>query len=183
MVGVLFALGCGADSQAEATVSPDQADGYAYATAQSRGEAKAKTVRTSEPRDGRASGSESSTSVYVDPSLAAACGWKKPELYFELDSSKVRDQGENKLDELTQCLNGPLLQLEQVQVVGHTDPQGSERYNEDLARDRARSVAVALEAHGLSSNRIWTLSKGESEASKDPADWPTDRRVEIRLRP
>jgi outer membrane protein OmpA-like peptidoglycan-associated protein len=71
---------------------------------------------------------------------------------------------------------------QRVIIEGHTDSQGPADYNENLSRARANAVANALQAQGVSRDRIETHGFGESQpiASNDTAAGrQQNRRVEI----
>lgn len=69
-----------------------------------------------------------------------------------------------------------------IRIEGHTDSVGTEEYNAALSERRARAVADAIVARGVSGARIAALGRGESlpVASNDtPAGRQQNRRVEI----
>jgi outer membrane protein OmpA-like peptidoglycan-associated protein len=73
-----------------------------------------------------------------------------------------------------------------VHVLGHTDDQGSNSFNQQLSERRAKAVASALTAAGVDASRIRTEGRGESDpdASNATADGRSrNRRVEIFLKP
>lgn len=69
-----------------------------------------------------------------------------------------------------------------VVVNGHTDTTGSARYNMELSKKRADSVAEALAAAGISKEAIRAFGFGETDPkvkTKDGVPEPKNRRVEI----
>lgn len=73
-----------------------------------------------------------------------------------------------------------------IDVVGHTDADGSDDYNYDLSRRRAASVARYLSAQRLDPNRFSVEGRGEQEpiASNNTASGKAqNRRVEITILP
>lgn len=73
-----------------------------------------------------------------------------------------------------------------VYIVGHTDNQGSDSFNQQLSERRATAVAGALTAAGVDPSRVRTEGRGESqpESSNATAEGRSDnRRVEIYLKP
>jgi outer membrane protein OmpA-like peptidoglycan-associated protein len=73
-----------------------------------------------------------------------------------------------------------------IDVVGHTDGDGSEDYNYDLSRRRAASVSRYLSAQRLDPNRFSVEGRGEQEpiASNNTAVGKAqNRRVEITILP
>ncbi len=69
-----------------------------------------------------------------------------------------------------------------VEIVGHTDSNGSEAYNQTLSEQRAQSVADYLISQGVESSRISSSGEGEMnpKASNDtPEGRMENRRVEV----
>lgn len=55
-----------------------------------------------------------------------------------------------------------------LQIVGHTDNQGEENYNQSLSEKRAASVRRLLtEEFGIGAARLQFIGKGETEAVDD----------------
>jgi outer membrane protein OmpA-like peptidoglycan-associated protein len=73
-----------------------------------------------------------------------------------------------------------------VYVIGHTDNQGSNSYNQQLSERRANAVASALLAAGVDASRVYAEGRGElqPETNNTTADGRSqNRRVEIYLKP
>ncbi len=73
-----------------------------------------------------------------------------------------------------------------VHVIGHTDNQGSDSFNQQLSERRATAVASALTGAGVDPSRVRTEGRGEAqpEASNTTvAGRSQNRRVEIYLKP
>lgn len=73
-----------------------------------------------------------------------------------------------------------------VHIIGHTDSQGSDSFNQQLSERRATAVTSALTGAGVDASRVRTEGRGESqpEASNATADGRSqNRRVEIYLKP
>ncbi|MBN1998688.1 OmpA family protein [candidate division KSB1 bacterium] len=69
-----------------------------------------------------------------------------------------------------------------VEISGHTDSQGSDKYNQALSLRRAQAVKNWLVQKGIAGNRMKTVGKGEKEpvASNDTAEGRTEnRRIEF----
>ncbi|MDA1108012.1 MAG: OmpA family protein [Proteobacteria bacterium] len=82
--------------------------------------------------------------------------------YFDFDKAILKPEGKAKLDEfVTKMKEHPEVDL--LLVTGHTDRIGSTSYNMKLSQRRADAVKSYLEQQGVSSNRIETAAKGESE--------------------
>ena len=73
-----------------------------------------------------------------------------------------------------------------VQVIGHTDSDGSAAYNQDLSERRARSVASVIQSTGVSGARIVPIGRGESQpiaTNQTAAGKQQNRRVEVVITP
>ncbi|MFC1233693.1 OmpA family protein [Vibrio sp. F74] len=55
----------------------------------------------------------------------------------------------------------------QLFIIGHTDSQGSESYNDQISLQRAQSVASYFENNGIAASRIQVEGRGESEPVAD----------------
>ena len=103
-------------------------------------------------------------------------------LLFPYDSDALTPAARTNLTNLAQNMgkfpNTDLL------IVGHTDSNGSDQYNQSLSERRARAAASYLISQGVSSGRIRTMGLGETEpkASNDTADGQAqNRRVEVAI--
>lgn len=89
------------------------------------------------------------------------------DIYFEYDSSLVREDAHEKIRQSAEALKSdPTLQVE---VEGHCDKRGTSEYNLALGAQRARSVQNLLLQYGVQANQISTVSYGE-EIPIDPTD-------------
>ena len=69
-----------------------------------------------------------------------------------------------------------------LHLIGHTDDVGSDEYNMDLSRMRARSVAEYLKERGVDGNRIRTEGRGKRQPltyGQSDAERRKNRRVEF----
>ncbi len=82
--------------------------------------------------------------------------------YFDFDKAILKPEGQSKLDEFVVKMNEHT-EVDVLLVTGHTDRIGSEAYNMDLSQRRADAVKNYLVNKGVSSSRIETAAKGESE--------------------
>jgi iron complex outermembrane receptor protein len=105
------------------------------------------------------------------------------QLYFELNSAKLKVESDPALDLMARILkDDPKLM---VDIEGHTDNTGSSAYNLKLSRDRAASVKAGLVQRGVEDNRIDSKGFGESQpvAENKTADGRAqNRRVVVKLR-
>lgn len=152
----------------------------------SRADSAART-RDPEPAAPAASSGERAftvTGVRVDPELRTACGLAEVETYFQYDSTALEPAPDTALYRLAHCLSEGQARGRHVRVIGHTDPTGSDRYNDELGKSRAQAVREYLVLHGVAHEQIEMLSMGEAGADeKSPAEWSFDRRVDIHLAP
>lgn len=117
--------------------------------------------------------------VYVAEPVRKECSGSVP--FFEFDSSATREGDQPSMKTLADCmLTGPL-KGKNIKLIGHTDPRGTDEYNDKLGRERAEKVKAYLVTHGVDAARVQVESAGEKEASDAPEQWPKDRRVQIKL--
>jgi outer membrane protein OmpA-like peptidoglycan-associated protein len=103
-------------------------------------------------------------------------------LLYDFDSDVVRSDAAHNLGSLAASLekypNTDLL------IVGHTDAVGTSEYNLGLSQRRASAAANYLASQGVSSARLRSLGRGETEplATNDTeAGRQLNRRVEIAI--
>jgi outer membrane protein OmpA-like peptidoglycan-associated protein len=82
-------------------------------------------------------------------------------VYFEPAESILKEEFKNYLKKIIQVVNGHTdLRLK---VIGHTDWDGSDSYNEKLSLKRAETIIHFLESNGLERDRIEYEFKGEKK--------------------
>lgn len=101
-------------------------------------------------------------------------------VHFELDSERLSSEAQSLLRQKADILsaNSDL----RIRVEGHADERGSTEYNLALGQRRAESVRSFLEGHGVSSDRITTLSYGKErplETGSNERAWDMNRRGEF----
>jgi peptidoglycan-associated lipoprotein len=101
-------------------------------------------------------------------------------VYFEYDSSLLTPEGQV----IAEAHANYLLSNPGVSLVleGHADERGTREYNLALGEDRAKSVAQFMQAIGVQSGRIRSISYGEERPvalGHDESAWGLNRRVEI----
>lgn len=118
----------------------------------------------------------------IDPTFGERCGPEAlPSPMFPYDSANPTPEAEARLEQLARCLTEGPLAGARVQLIGRADPLGDGAYNMQLGRARARSVASLLIERGVAPERVDVLSRGERASSGRPAEWPTDRRVDVHV--
>jgi OOP family OmpA-OmpF porin len=102
---------------------------------------------------------------------------------FAFDSDELTPQARSILDELVAQIS--LGSLQSIEIVGHTDNIGAERYNEALSKKRAASVANYLISKGIPYDKIVQQGIGELNPiapNNDRIGRAKNRRVEVRIR-
>ncbi|MGB9989103.1 OmpA family protein [Pseudoduganella rhizocola] len=80
---------------------------------------------------------------------------------FEFDSAKL-NPNQPKLDEIARVLNENT-SINDINITGHADRIGSDKYNQKLSERRAESVKAYLVGKGVSADRLKAEGKGESQ--------------------
>ncbi|MGF1740270.1 OmpA family protein [Vibrio profundum] len=101
---------------------------------------------------------------------------------FAFNSAEINPKYMGHLASAAQLLKDN--QTLRLSVTGHTDSVGKEKYNQELALNRAKQVKRYLSIFGVQPNRIATHSVGESLPlfeGKSKATQLTNRRVSIEI--
>ena len=103
-------------------------------------------------------------------------------LLFDFDSDVIRPTAASNLRNLAQSLsrygNSSLL------IVGHTDSQGEDAYNQSLSYRRANAASAYLQSQGVPSSRINISGRGEMEpkaSNSTESGRQQNRRVEVAI--
>lgn len=119
----------------------------------------------------------------IGPGKGGASDWILPYIYFDLNKYNIRPDAVPTLNQVAEIMNR-YTKLE-VEVVGHTDTQGSEASNMKLSENRAKSSISYLTGKGVSENRMKLIYKGESETiiknATTDAQHQINRRVEFHI--
>lgn len=104
------------------------------------------------------------------------------QMMFRTGDDRLSEFDRERVAMLVEYLNrNPELK---VRLDGHADQRGTDEYNNLLAKYRAQSVADALVARGIDTNRIETYSHGSSlstSANGDYEGYALERRVNIEV--
>lgn len=105
------------------------------------------------------------------------------DMKFEFDSDKLKNESKPILDKVYKMLqaDGDL----RIQINGHTDSIGTDKYNQDLSERRAKSAANYLVNKGISRYRITCTGYGEDypiDTNATEKGRARNRRVEIEFR-
>lgn len=88
---------------------------------------------------------------------------------FAFDRYAQKDllpKGRATLDKLVETLNSGYVQIDKIELVGHTDRLGSTSYNQQLGLNRAKTVKAYLSDRGLKAP-IGVASMGETQPVTD----------------
>jgi outer membrane protein OmpA-like peptidoglycan-associated protein len=123
-----------------------------------------------------------STAVAMPPSLSVPArmdaGFAPPEkLYFAVGSDALPADSNDVLSRVAESARAQY--GVSVLIAGFHDASGNAEFNADLAKRRALAVRHALEAYGVSPER---LVMNRPELTSGGADEKEARRVELRLR-
>lgn len=101
-------------------------------------------------------------------------------ILFDFDQSTLKPSARSNIESLTTSLkNNPETN---ILIVGHTDATGTDAYNYRLSERRAAAVKAYTQSQGISSSRLTTEGRGETEAIADnttDSGRAQNRRVEI----
>ena len=101
-------------------------------------------------------------------------------LYFELDSSQVKNEDRNIISVHAEFLaTHPEIT---IVLEGHADERGSREYNIALGEKRAKAVKQLMTLQGVAESQLQVISFGEERPvalGHDASAWNLNRRVEI----
>lgn len=103
-------------------------------------------------------------------------------ILFDFDSAALRSEARANLRDFAESLED--YENTEVLIVGHTDAVGDADYNYDLSQRRAQAAAQYLRSLGVSSARVETTGRGETEpVATNDTDYgrQQNRRVEVAI--
>ncbi len=103
-------------------------------------------------------------------------------IFFDFDKSILKPESFPELNRIVVLMNERSGM--QVEITGHTDPIGTETYNQGLSERRAKAVTAYLVKKGIASERITTTFFGESQLidkSNTKEGNRKNRRVEFKI--
>ncbi len=101
---------------------------------------------------------------------------------FDYNSAKLNNDTDEELKKLLKFLKTH--SGTHIEILGHTDDQGNNEYNQRLSLSRAKAVVQYLIDEGIKSNRMTSFGYGKSTPlikSADENARKINRRVEVRL--
>jgi outer membrane protein OmpA-like peptidoglycan-associated protein len=120
-------------------------------------------------------------SVGPQAQTGAAKPWSTfRDFLFDFDKSEIRpNETKHVADIAAYMKQNPAVN---VGIDGHTDPRGTDAFNQGLSERRVNAISEALVNAGVPASRIKTGAFGESQpkcsAPTEPC-WQSDRRVEV----
>lgn len=122
------------------------------------------------------------TQVVVETPAETSTRWVLVGVNFDFNSAHLKSEAYPILLHAIQVLlRNPNMRVE---IQGHTDSIGSERYNQTLSERRARTVMNYLVARGISANRLQIMGFGETKPIADngtPVGREMNRRIEFKI--
>lgn len=112
---------------------------------------------------------------------SAATPWSSfRDFLFDFDKSAIRSNETSHVSDIAAYMKqNPTAR---VGIDGHTDPRGTDAFNQGLSERRVNNIRDALVTAGVATGRINTGAFGESQPkcneSTEPC-WQRDRRVEV----
>jgi outer membrane protein OmpA-like peptidoglycan-associated protein len=113
--------------------------------------------------------------------VVAAKQWSSfRDFQFDFDMSAIRSNETSHVSDIAAYMKqNPTAR---VGIDGHTDPRGTDAFNQGLSERRVNAIRDALVTAGVSDNKIHTGAFGESQLKcneSTEACWQLDRRVEV----
>lgn len=106
-----------------------------------------------------------------------------PDVTFEFDKAILLPESFPSLNQLVEILS---TQKDlNIEVLGHTDDNGEASYNLTLSNNRAQAVVAYLVKHGISTERLSFVGKGETEPlvpNDSEANRSKNRRVAFKIK-
>lgn len=105
----------------------------------------------------------------------------KEKIQFDVDKATIKPESHSLLNEIVSVIKENK-QIRRLSIEGHTDSDGSDRYNQKLSDNRSASVKKYLVDHGIDEGMLDSKGHGESKpiASNDTEEGKEkNRRVEF----
>jgi peptidoglycan-associated lipoprotein len=125
--------------------------------------------------------------VTVSDDLAKQCelhlASQKDAPKFDYDQAELLPDDRKVLEQIAECVTRGPLHGKSVELVGRSDPRGTDEYNLGLGTRRAETVSNYLQRLGVPPRQLTATTRGDLDAlGKDEIGWRDDRRVDLQLR-
>ncbi|MGV8079928.1 MAG: OmpA family protein [Syntrophales bacterium] len=190
-LALLFVVGCATapapKSYAVLMENPDGTSGK-IAVSGAKGEVLLDKPRTGADLDGSTGTPYAVDEARINRDFGAALAARPPlpasfMLYYRAGGTMLTDESQALIPAILEASgNRP---APDVSVIGHTDTVGNSESNENLALQRAQSVAEIIRKAGLQVHDLTIASHGERNllvATPDNTPEPRNRRVEVTVR-
>ncbi|MCK9462927.1 MAG: OmpA family protein [Proteobacteria bacterium] len=104
-------------------------------------------------------------------------------VYFEYNSDKIKKESFEILDAVASTIKS-YPQINLIEIQGHADERGNERYNLNLTTKRAAAVKRYMIKKGVEAKRLRSMGYGEYcpiKLGHEEEDWEENRRVEVKV--
>ena len=101
-------------------------------------------------------------------------------IYFDYDKYEIKNEYQDYLRKMIKMVKSH--SDLRIKITGHTDADGSDRYNEKLSQKRAKALIRFFEENGLEKSRVVIDFKGEKQpvdSNKTPEGKQRNRRVDF----
>ena len=129
------------------------------------------------PGGGNTASPDMFDNMIKDPAALAAYT-----IHFAFDSAAIKKSEDANISSVASALAGSA--NDKLLIEGNCDERGTDEYNRALGERRALAAREALAKHGVSPDRIRTLSNGKdkpADTGHDDAAWSKNRRDEFIL--
>jgi outer membrane protein OmpA-like peptidoglycan-associated protein len=104
-------------------------------------------------------------------------------VYFEYNSDQIKKESYEILEAVAATIKS-YPQINLIEIQGHADERGNERYNLNLTTKRAAAVKRFLIKKGVEAKRLRSMGYGEYcpiRLGHEEQDWEENRRVEVKV--
>jgi outer membrane protein OmpA-like peptidoglycan-associated protein len=101
-------------------------------------------------------------------------------IYFDYDKYEIKAEYQDYLRKMIKMVKSH--SDLRIKITGHTDADGSDKYNEKLSKNRAKALIRFFEENGLEKSRVVIDFKGEKQpvdSNKTPEGKQKNRRVDF----
>ncbi|WP_276131687.1 OmpA family protein [Polluticoccus soli] len=119
--------------------------------------------------------------VFTPPAVFAQKSNDTLNIFFDLDNPALTQKATTSIDQW--LYNDRITPQQNILIVGYADYLGTDKYNDNLSRNRASNTQDYLVKMGIDTSHIKLLvGRGEVKRNIEQTDgYPTDRRVDIVL--